>query len=344
MRVRTLYSVRLALLEKSREAALAGAQAYNNPLARFKSETYIVLMAIAWTYLLHAHFRGTGVEYRYHSRGTKQRTFERTETGAFRYWDLSQCLKVSECPLDKGTVNNLRFLIGLRNEVEHHMPPQVDDYLSSRYLACALNYEYWLTKLFGAKYSLAESVALALQFRDLKQTMEARTSEAQLPSRVAEYIRKFDESLSAAEFEDERYAYRLVFVRKAVGKIGQADRVIEFVAPGSSAALNVAPEHWAFREVERPKHRAHYVREQVVSSGFPWFTIHLHTNLWKALDAKNPGKGYGVLVEREWFWYDRWIDEVKAQCAGVRDRGVPITSKLWGSGFRPRPRPLVPRT
>lgn len=57
-RVRRVFSVREDLLKKSREAALAAVQIFNNPNVTFKSETYVVLMIIAWTYLLHAYFRG----------------------------------------------------------------------------------------------------------------------------------------------------------------------------------------------------------------------------------------------------------------------------------------------
>lgn len=48
--------------------------------------------------------------------------------------------------------------------------------------------------------------------------------------------------------------------------------------------------------------------------GYPRFTMHRHTQLWKKMDAKNPGKGYGVLVGYTWYWYDRWVDEVRKHC------------------------------
>ena len=54
-RVRRAFSVSGELLTKSREAASAAVQIFNSPLITFKSEIFIVLMNIAWTYLLHAH-------------------------------------------------------------------------------------------------------------------------------------------------------------------------------------------------------------------------------------------------------------------------------------------------
>lgn len=44
---------------------MAAIRVYNDPSTRFKSETYIVLMVIAWTYLLHAHYRAKRIDYRY---------------------------------------------------------------------------------------------------------------------------------------------------------------------------------------------------------------------------------------------------------------------------------------
>ena len=61
-------SVKSELLRKSREAALNAVQTFNNPLTTFKTETFIVLMVIAWTYLLHAYYRHKGVEYRYYEK------------------------------------------------------------------------------------------------------------------------------------------------------------------------------------------------------------------------------------------------------------------------------------
>lgn len=165
MAKRSQYSIRLMLVEKAREAALTAVQAYNNPLTRFKSESFIVLMMVAWTYLLHAHFRQSGVEYRYYTQTGKRRRFQRNPNGTFRYWDLMECVSAATCPLDGATVANLRFLHDLRNEIEHHMPPGMDDYLASRYLACVMNFEYWLTTLFGEEHSLREHVAPGARFR-----------------------------------------------------------------------------------------------------------------------------------------------------------------------------------
>src|SRR3989442_4860215 len=110
---RSLQSVASRLVAQSQDAALAGVQVFNNPLVRLKSETFIVLMNIAWTYLLHAHYRKERVEYRYYRGAGKGRRYERTADGSYKYWDIRKCLAVQECPLDNETKKNLIFLIGL---------------------------------------------------------------------------------------------------------------------------------------------------------------------------------------------------------------------------------------
>ena len=54
--------------------------------------------------------------------------------------------------------------------------------------------------------------------------------------------------------------------------------------------------------------------------GYVRFNMHHHTQLWKKMDAKNPGKGYGVEVAKTWYWYDRWVDEVRKHCAENSDK------------------------
>jgi len=123
------------LVAKAKESALAAIGVYNHPSNRFKSETFIVLMVIAWTYLLHAYYRSHRIEYRYFTQGPKRRSFSKTKNGAFKYWELERCLNEGSTPIDRDASNNLRFLIGLRHEIEHQMTRSLDGYLSGRYQA-----------------------------------------------------------------------------------------------------------------------------------------------------------------------------------------------------------------
>jgi Protein of unknown function (DUF3644) len=316
---RRYYSHALRLVAQSQDAALAGVQVFNNPLIGFKSETFIVLMNIAWTYLLHAHYRREGVEYRYYRRQGKRRRFERTDDDGFKYWDLTRCITANESPLDGPTTKNLRFLIGLRNEITHHISPELDQYVSARYQACCLNYNRYAKEPFGVKYGIDRYLSYSLQFQNLSREQLAAPEDIALPPNVRSFIARFDNGLSAEDLNSDHFAYRMLFVPKLVGKAGQADEVIEFLKPDSEIAKSLNRDYLAFKEVERPKYRPTHVVELMQEEGFTHFTIQNHTDLWKELDAKDEAKGYGVWLETQWFWYGKWVDVVREHCMQYAD-------------------------
>ena len=310
-------SVQRELLSKSREAALNAVQTFNNPLTVFKTETFIMLMVVAWTYLLHAYYRREGVEYRYYRQGVNRRKFDRTKAGAFKHWELERCLNEGSCPLDRPARQNLRFLIGLRHEIEHHQSAGSDKRLSGRYLACCLNYERYICDLFGERYSLGEAAAFTLQFRDLMASTDLPETVAPLPSNVSTYLREFDAELSRDELDSPFFRRRFLFVPVVTNKEAQADEVIQFVRADSE--LGKALNEVFLKEVERPKSLPGEVVKLMREEGYPGFKMHHHTQLWKNLDGKNPGKGYGVLLSGTWYWYERWVDEVRKHCAANTD-------------------------
>ena len=311
------------LLIKSREAALNAVQTFNNPLTVFKAESFIVLIIIAWTYLLHAYYRREGVEYRYYEKGPKRRKFVRMKSGAFKYWELGRCLDEKMCPIDGATKQNLKFLIGLRHEIEHHMPAGSEDHFSSRYLACCLNYERYLCELFGDKYSLGSMAAFTLQFRDFTNAGKATLREVKtaLPSNVAKYVQEFDAELSEEEYSSPSFRCRFLFAPLITSKKAQADEVIQFIPYDSELGKEIVGEYQRvlLKETERPKHLPGEIVDLMNLEGFEKFRMHHHTGLWKGLDGKNPGKGYGTKVSGAWYWYDRWVDEVREHCIANKE-------------------------
>ena len=310
--------MRSELVSKSREAALSAIRVFNDPQVQFKSETFIVLMVIAWTYLLHAHYRGKGIDYRYYRQGKSRKVYDRTKHGAYKYWELERCLNDDGCPIDKEAGNNLRFLIGLRHEIEHQMTHALDSYLSGRYQACALNYNHYLKHLFGERLGIDRQLTYSIQFLELtEEQITGPRPEATIPERLRAYIAAFDGALTHEEYNSPQYSYRLLFKRKMVNRPGQADKVIEFIDPASDLAKAIDKEYWVKKEVERPKFRAKDVVAAVQRAGFKRFRVTPeHSGMWKSLDAKNPSKGYGVDVQGSWYWYQNWIDkciELRAQ-------------------------------
>ncbi len=311
-----IHSVADELVRKSREAALSAVQTFNNPLTTFKTETFIVLMVIAWMYLLHAYYRREGVEYRYFENRGKRRKFDRTKSGAYKYWELERCLNEKKCPLDGPTKSNIRFLIGLRHEIEHHRPVGLDEQFSGRYLACCLNYERYICELFGRQRSLGENASFTLQFRDLTDPGAPAEATAPLPSNVARYLQEFDAELTEEELSSPHFRRKFLFVPLVTGKKAQADEVIEFVPYDSELAksLNENYQQVMLKEVEKPKYLPGEIVELMNQEGYPQFKIHHHTEFWKSKDARNSGRGYGVLVAKSWYWYERWVDEVRIHC------------------------------
>ena len=314
-RVRRAFSFKAELITKSREAALAAVQVFNNPLITFKSEMFVVLMNIAWTYLLHAYYRGKDIEYRYFRLASKRRVFERTKAGAYKYWELERCLNDKDSPIDKDTANNLRFLIGIRHEIEHQMTFRIDNAFSAKFQACCLNYNDYVKTLFGVEHGIDRHLSFSLQFssisRDQADTLPA---PEKMRSHIQGFVEGFEGHLSNDEFNSPKFAYRVLFVAKTANRKGQADQVIEFVKADSTLAQDVNKAYTIIKETERPKHLPKGVVAIMRKEGFTRFSIKSHTDLWKGMEAKADGKGYGVYVEGAWYWYDNWVEVVRKYC------------------------------
>lgn len=314
-RHRRIGSIKSELLLKSREAMLSAVQIFNNPNIHFKSETFIVLSNIAWTYLLHAFYREKKVEYRYYIQKVKSRRFDRTKQGAFKYWELERCLNSDRCPVDKITKANLKFLIGLRHEIEHQMTTRIDDYLSARFQACCLNYNKYIKDLFGEKYGIDRYLSFSLQFSSISEEHVNQLRDFRdLPQNVSTYINEFDESLSESDFNNLKYSYRVLYIPKSVNHKGQADKVIEFLPANSPEAKRLNSEYILIKEREKPKYLPSQIVKIIMEKGYSGFSMHNHTQLWKSKDAKQKNKGFGVQVAKTWYWYDKWLLEVEAHC------------------------------
>ncbi len=319
---RRVGSLKNELLTKSREVALGAIRIFNDPQVTFKSESFIVLMMIAWTYLLHAYYREKGIEYRYYIQRKKRRVFNRTKQGAHKYWELERCLNDDASPIDKNACNNLRFLIGLRHEIEHQMTLNLDNYLSGRYQACAMNYNNYIKKLFNPNRGIDSQITYSIQFLQLsKEQLSGPAPEADIPARLRAYTSEFDGVLDHDEYNSPQYSFRMVFKQKLVNHPGQADRVVEFIKSDSELAKQIDKEYWVQKQVEKPKYRPTDVCKRMKEAGFTKFRpTPEHSRLWQAEDAKNSAKGYGTSVQGVWYWYENWIDRCLKLCKMAGDK------------------------
>lgn len=299
------------LLVKAREAMLNAVQGFNNPRTYFKSETFIVLAVIAFTYLLHWHYRRSGVDIRHRRVVDGVETIMRTRHGADKNWELEACLDYHGCPLDEPTVANLKFLVAIRHEIEHQLTTRIDDAISAKLQACCLNFSRAIKEIAGVQHGLDRDLGLALQFhgidRDQRHTL---LSDTDMPAHIQTAYTTFEDGLTNEMMTDTRYSYRVAYVEQVVNSRGKADQVVEFLRPGTEKGDQV---RLALKEVEKPKLKPGQIVGLMRAEGHPRFNLFHHTRLWKAADAKAPGKAFGTtLSDGAWYWYPSWVDQVRA--------------------------------
>lgn len=292
------------LLLQAREAMLAAISVFNNPNINFRTEIFITNAVIAWTYLLHAYFLRQNVTYQYQN--------EQTPGGQPKYFELGRCLRLEASPVDRATKTNLEYLLELRHEIEHRMADDIDTAVSGKIQACALNFDHYLSLLFGEEYRIKANLPYSIQLSaisiDQRRGMKAN---AALPLAVEVVNRAFEARLSAEELNDPRYSYRVYLIPKTANRLGGADEAVEFIHPDSAKgeALQVA-----LKEVEKHKRLPTEIVKLMRADGYRWFRQHELTLCVRELDAKNPKKGFGVELGKRWFWYEHFIDQVRSYC------------------------------
>src|SRR3569832_1926305 len=155
-------------------AVFAAVEANNRPGRSFRTAQFLVMIVIAWTALCHAIYfkRSTKPWYK-----LKNGRVEKID-GDPKHWDLSECLKQYNAGATPPERKNLEFLIGLRNKIEHRHLPELDASLYGECQASLLNLEELLVSTFGAKYGMAEQLAVSLQFSTVVPTEKKRAARA----------------------------------------------------------------------------------------------------------------------------------------------------------------------
>ncbi len=290
---------------QAREAMLAAISTFNNPNMNFKAEIFITNAMIAWTYLLHASYADKGIAHQYEN--------EKTNCGQPKYFDLSKCIRLDQCPLDGATKANLNYLLELRHEIEHRMADGIDDAISSKIQACALNFDHYIGELFGEEYRIQANLPRSIQLSEISvDQRKAMKGKSNLPNTVEAVNKAIEDKLSEEERNDPRYAYRVYLVPKASNRANNSDEAIEFVHPNSEKgeALQVT-----LKEVEKRKYLPSVVVKLMRGEGYRWFRQHELTLFARAVDAKNPKKGFGVELGQRWFWYEHFLPVVREHCA-----------------------------
>jgi Protein of unknown function (DUF3644) len=218
-------------LEKARAAAISAVEVYNKPGSQFRTPHYLVLMTIAWTALFHAIFRSRGQRPWYRKRVGNTFRYIRID-GDFKHWELEECCNQFWGEKNPPERDNLRFLIGLRNKIEHRALPQLDPSIYGECQALLLNFEKLLSAEFGKKYALAESLAVSLQFSLVAPTQRAKALKALAASEarsIVQYVEKFRTGLPSNTLESSAYSFSVFLLPKTVNRASAADISVEFV-------------------------------------------------------------------------------------------------------------------
>lgn len=316
-KTRAFKSMKDELVKKSREAMLAAVQIYNNPAITFKAESYITLCIISWTYLMHAFYRSKNIDYRFYTMTGTRKKYDKTKHGAYKSWDLETCLNKKECPLDVATKANLKFLIGLRHEIEHQMTTRIDEIVSAKTHAAAINFNYYIKELFGNKYGIDDDLALCIQFSKIEPSNKVKELNKMkgLSENIRNYILEFENTLNEELLKDTRYSYRVMYVQLNANRVGQADAVVEFVklTPEQEKILT---DQILVKETEKKKYLPGQIVAKMQEEGYKTFKMHQHTVCWKELSSdKHTLTQYGTTVaDGTWYWYENWISYVRSYC------------------------------
>lgn len=216
------------LIIKAKESGLLALDIYNRPATTFKSEGFIVMIIIAWTSLLHAVFQKRGIDYYYKENDGTYKIVD----GDYRAWELTECLKNYFGDKDNAITSNLKFLIGLRNKIEHRYVPTIDGHVVGECQAALLNFDDILTQEFGEYYALKEFISVPLQtsnIRTERQIEMMKKFQGEQYDLVKNYIDTYREQLEENIYQDPKYSFRVFLIPKIGNHHSSSDVAIEFI-------------------------------------------------------------------------------------------------------------------
>lgn len=293
----------------AQEAMISAISVFNNPSIKFKSEIFIVNMCIAWTYLLHAYYLDLGIDIRYKNKNGE---IIKTRHGQEKLMDLDGCLSHSKCPLDSGSKNNLLILIEIRHEIEHRGSDKIDKFLASKFQANSLNFNRYISSLLGEEYEIASRLPFSLQMSEFVFDKDLKAKkEATIPKELVVVQEAFENRLTFEEYNDSNYSYRIHILPRTANRKGGADEILQ-IARSEEDISKVATV--ILKHAEKPKYYQREVLDYVHSRGYPHFNKHHFQLFWKSIEAKKRGKGYGVLIKTQWYWYDSILEPVLKHC------------------------------
>jgi Protein of unknown function (DUF3644) len=290
-----------AQVRKSVEIFKTAVLVYNNNVLSTRSETFIVLSIIAWTYLLHVRLNQKGINPLYRNPDGTPVLVD----GQEKLWELSYCVERPEAGISAGEKANLKYLIAIRNAIEHRSAEDINDALQAKIQANALNFLKYVKEKFGEKYDFSQDLAFAIQLQALTlQSANALTGSVPVAKAVAVVNALLEGPMTQAEFNDPAYSFRVYVVPKVTNNAKKADQAVIYSPIGSEVEV-------AIKLVERPKYRMKEAIKKLKDDDGVAVTSYGFQQAWQLNDLKNPAKGLAVQLGGQWFWYQEGIDRIR---------------------------------
>lgn len=292
-------------LYQALDYARSAVSIFNNNIILSRSQIFVILMIVGWTYAAHGKLRSVGVKPVYIDDDGN----EILADGKPKMWDLAYCCTRTELQLSDGEKNNLRYMILLRNEIEHRSSEDINEEVQSKLQANALNFVSFMRRNFGRKFDPSGDFSFAIQLQSLKMKHASLLKSSKGVSKAVSAVNALvEKEMSSADYNDPDYAFRVYVVPKVVNNQKKSDQAVIFSPVGSNVEI-------AIKQVERPKYRLSEVAQLLKEDGMDSVTVQRCVDAWKAHDLKNPAKGLAVELGKQWFWYLEGVDAIKAALA-----------------------------
>ena len=289
-------------LIRAREAMTLAVHVFNSAAIVFKTEVFSVLANIAWTYVLHEYYEREGIAI---------------VDANDRSLLLSQMIERNDCPLSSGMRDNLRSLIGIRNEVEHNLFRKGDLIWLGLFQACCLNFDKILRDFFGEKLTLASELPFALQFMRPNMEQIGILSKYEIPPHIESFDARLSETLTPEQQNDTEYKFRVIFTLDAASK---SRTHFEFINPNSDDGRqiqNILVNYKPGDHLYPYKPKA--VFELVTKVTGMKFSSHNHVQAWrlfgvrphtKSKQPENTNKQYCIFhpAHKDYTYSQAWVD------------------------------------
>ncbi|MEZ9627843.1 DUF3644 domain-containing protein [Aliivibrio fischeri] len=276
------------LLHKAREFALLAVSTYNNPYTEFKTYGYIVNIIIAYTALFHAIFEKQGVGY-FHLKDNGDPILIDGEEKA---WELMECCNRYWEGVEKPEKYNLKFLIGLRNKIEHRSLPAIDMAVAGECQAALSNFENLVVSEFGDEHALCTNLAIAMQLTRVSEQAQLDAMK-QLQKEnykvVRHYMETYKTDLEDSIVESQQYRIRALLVPKLGNHAKSSDLTVEFINVNKlteEERKNYEQGIAFIKGIENPYKLKPSKVMGLVKEKIPGFNMPLHTKCWKYFSAR----------------------------------------------------------